>query len=189
MIAVIVATALTSCASDLDVGAVPTRAGSPPPALPAAALPTMTVTGEMASIDAEVVAAEATHPDDLQALLEESGFAGGVQRSFGGGRGAFARVLARGLAFTDVEGATAYLDWFGELGGVELINADPIAPTNLPSGAVAFRHLPDGCCHNDVPVFMAAWRRGSSVLYVSGAGRRANAAALVDLVRVYDEET
>ncbi|MGZ8578847.1 MAG: hypothetical protein ACXWWX_04870 [Actinomycetota bacterium] len=185
----VLAIVVTACASEPDVEGAPGLVGSPPPALPASALPTMTVTGETASIDVEAVAAESTHPDDLQGLLEESGFTGGVQRSFGGGRGAFARVLSRGLAFTDEEGAAAYLDWFEEYGGVELINAEPIAPASLPAGVVAFRHLPDGCCHNDVPVFLAAWRRGSSVLYVSGAGRRANAAAFVELVRVYDEET
>ncbi len=189
MIAAILATVLTACAREPAAEGAASPAANPPPGLPAAALPTMTVTSETAALDIEAVAAEATHPDDLRSLLEESGFAGGVQRSFGGGRGAFSRVLARGLAFTDEHGAAAYLDWFEEFGGMELINAEPIAPSSMPAGVVAFRHLPDGCCHNDVPVFLAAWRRGSSVLYVTGAGRRANAEALVDVVRLYDEET
>ena len=51
-----------------------------------------------------------------------------------------------------------------------------------------FRHEPDGCCHNDVPVYLAAWQRGSSVLYLHVGGRRANTRAFVELIASYDEE-
>jgi hypothetical protein len=51
-----------------------------------------------------------------------------------------------------------------------------------------FRHLPDGCCRNDVPVYLAAWQRGPSVLYLHVGGRRANTRAFVELIESYDRE-
>ena len=45
-----------------------------------------------------------------------------------------------------------------------------------------------GCCHNDVPVFLAAWQRGDSVLTLHAGGRRANLRAFVELIASYDRE-
>ena len=70
----------------------------------------------------------------------------------------------------------------------EIITSERIAPAGVPDGVVVFRHLPDGCCHNDVPVFLAAWQRGESVLTLHAGGRRANVRAFVDLIAAYDRE-
>ena len=180
---------VVACAADLPTDRpAPAEGAEPVPMIPVDALPTLTLTSEDHALSAEELASESSHPDELLAVLEGSGFAGAAQRSFGGGRGSFARVVVRGLSFTAGDGAAEYLDWFADHGGSELITARRIAPDGLPASVVALRHLPDGCCHNDVPVFLAAWRRGSSVLYVTGAGKKATSGALVDLVRAYDAE-
>ncbi len=131
---------------------------------------------------------EVVHPDELRTLLGDAGFTAGAQRSFGAGTGAFSRVLSRGLAFETPAGAAAFVTWFGDNAGEEVITADRISPTAVPDGVVVFRHLPDGCCHNDVPVYLAAWQRGPSVLYLHVGGRRANTRAFVELIASYDQE-
>ena len=184
-VAVVVLLAV-ACASD----AVPrdTHVSGPPPALlPATALPRMT--DETAPVDVDRLADEVAHPDEMRAVLISSGFARAAQRSFGGGSGRpFSRVLSRGITFDDAVGAAAFVAWFAEHAPAEIITSERIDPANVPEGAIVFRHLPDGCCHNDVPVFLAAWQRGSSVLYLHAGGRRANASAFVELISAYDQE-
>jgi hypothetical protein len=97
-------------------------------------------------------------------------------------------VLSRGLTFADAAGAASFVTWFADHAPAEIITSERIDPPGVPEGVVAFRHLPDGCCHNDVPVFLAAWQRGSSVLYLHAGGRRANASAFVELISTYDQE-
>jgi hypothetical protein len=186
ILAAIAALLLVGCSDAVAPGS---QASSPAPLLlPEAALPTMAMTSEDRSIDLDELASESSHPDELRSVLEGSGYTGGAERTFGGGKGTFARVLARGLAFSSDEGAAAYLTWLRELGPSELVGGTRIEPAGLPDGVIAIRHLPDGCCHNDVPVFLAAWQRGSSVLYLSASGREATARGLVDLVHAYDAE-
>lgn len=139
-------------------------------------------------VDVDGLANEVVHPDDLRALLEGAGFAAGAQRSFGGGTGAFSRVLARALAFESEAGAAAFVRWFGDHAHEEIITAERISPAGVPDGVVVFSHEPDGCCHNDVPVYLAAWARGASVLYLHVGGRRANTRAFVELIASYDRE-
>jgi len=160
--------------------------GPTPPVLPAAALPRMT--SDVTSVDADHLANEVTHPDDLRALLDDAGFVRAAQRSFGGGRGAFSRVVARGLVFESEEGAAAFVGWFGDHAPRQIITSERISPAGVPEGVVVFHHLPDGCCHNDVPVFLAAWQRGDSVLTLHAGGRRANVRAFVELIASYDRE-
>jgi len=155
-------------------GAIAT--GATPPVLPAAALPRMT--SDATSVDADHMANEVMHPDELRALLDEAGLVRAAQRSFGGGSGAFSRVVARGLVFETEEGAAAFVSWFGDHASQQVITSERISPTGMP----------DGCCHNDVPVFLAAWQRGDSVLTLHAGGRRANVRAFVDLIAAYDRE-
>jgi hypothetical protein len=177
---------VSACASD----AVPRDApvsGPPPPLLPVSALSRMTA--DTSSVDVEQLAEEVTHPDELRAVLTDAGFGRAAQRSFGGGTGRpFSRVVSRGLAFGDDAGAAAFVAWFAEHAPAEIITSERITPDGAPDGVVVFRHLPDGCCHNDVPAFLAAWQRGSSVLYLHVGGRRANTRAFVDLISTYDQE-
>lgn len=78
--------------------------------------------------------------------------------------------------------------WFADHAPAGIITSERIDPADGPDGVVVFRHLPDGCCHNDVPVFLAARQRGSSVSYLRAGGRRANAPAFVELISAYDQE-
>jgi hypothetical protein len=146
------------------------------------------MTSDATSVDADDLANEVVHPDELRALLGDAGFVSAAQRSFGGGTGAFSRVLARGLSFESDAGAAAFVMWIGDHAPEEIITADRIFPKGVPDGAVVFRHRPDGCCHNDVPVYLAAWQRGAEVLFLHVGGRRANARAFVELIESYDEE-
>jgi hypothetical protein len=139
------------------------------------------------SVDADHIANEVTHPDDLRSVLDDAGFVRAAQRSFGGGRGAFSRVVARGLVFETDEGAAAFVRWFGDH-APEIITSERIAPAGVPDDVVVFRHEPDGCCHNDVPVFLAAWQRDASVLSLHAGGRRADVRAFVELISSYDRE-
>ncbi|MDH4112445.1 MAG: hypothetical protein OEV60_07135 [Actinomycetota bacterium] len=182
----IAAIVLAACSSATVPIEDETPAIDPPRVLSASALPRMT--SEAKSLDAEQVANEVAHPDDMGAMLEAAGFASASQRSFGGGTGAFSRVLARRLAFTTATGAQTFVGWFGDHAGEEIVTARRIAPEGVPRGVVLFRHLPDGCCHNDVPVFLAAWQRGSTVLYLHVGGRRANVRAFTELIESYDRE-
>lgn len=184
---VLVACVLVACAGSPT--AVDGPGSSPRPAtlvLPASALPRMT--SDASPVDVDRLANEVVHPDELRSLLGEAGFTAGAQRSFGAGTGAFSRVLARGLAFETEAGAAAFVTWFGDNAGEEVITAERISPADVPDGIVVFRHLPDGCCHNDVPVYLAAWQRGPSVLYLHVGGRRANTRAFVELIASYDRE-
>ena len=183
----LVAFALVACADDPSVGGAPaSSAPPPPPVLPASALPRMT--SDASAVDVDRLANEVVHPDELRTVLGEAGFTAGAQRSFGAGTGAFSRVLSRGLAFETDAGAAAFVTWFGDNAGEEVITADRISPADVPHGIVVFRHLPNGCCHNDVPVYLAAWQRGPSVLYLHVGGRRANTRAFVELIATYDRE-
>jgi hypothetical protein len=161
-------------------------AAAAPVVLSASALPRMT--SDESSVDVDELVNEVVHPDELRAVLDEAGFVSAAQRSFGGGTGAFSRVLARGLSFETEAGAAVFVSWIGSHAPEEIITAERIFPESVPDGAVVFRHEPDGCCHNDVPVYLAAWQRGSSVLFLHVGGRRANARAFVELIASYDEE-
>jgi hypothetical protein len=154
--------------------------------LPASALPGMT--SERSSVDVDGLTNEVTHPEELRGLLEEAGFSSAEQRSFGGGTGAFSRVLARGLTFDSSAGAASYVAWFAENAHEEILTSRRISPAGVPSGVVVFRHRPDACCHNDVPAYMAAWQHGSSVLYLHVGGRRANTRTFVELIESYNRE-
>ena len=175
---------LSACASAPATDG-PLTAGPTPPLLPASALPRMT--SDTTAVDADHLANEVTHPDDLRSVLDGAGFVRAAQRSFGGGSGAFSRVVARGLVFEAEEGAAAFVRWFGDH-APEIVTSERIAPAGVPDDVVVFRHEPDGCCHNDVPVFLAAWQRGDSVLTLHAGGRRANLRAFVELIASYDRE-
>jgi len=182
---VVIVIAIAGCSSTSTSESPPVE-GDRPVVLPASALPRMTSVAS--TVDVDTLANEVVHPDELRAVLGDAGFASSSQRSFGGGTGAFSRVLARGLSFETDAGAAAFVEWFGDHAPEEIITSDRIFPPGVPEGAVVFRHEPDGCCHQDVPVFLAAWQRGSSVRFLHVGGRRATTPAFVRLIATYDEE-
>jgi hypothetical protein len=179
---------LVGCAGDPSTSRSAGSVASPSagPLLPASVLPRMTSTASI--VDVDRLADEVVHPDELRALLRQTGFSHGAQRSFVAGTGAFSRVIARALAFQTEAGAAAFVTWFADNAGAEVISADRITPEGVPDGVIVFRHVPDGCCHNDVPVYLAAWQRGPLVLHLHVGGRRANTRAFVDLISSYEGE-
>jgi gluconolactonase len=116
------------------------------------------MTSDVTSVDADP-ANEVTHPDDLRSLLEDAGLvraaqlpsAVAVARSPGGRAWLRVRDRRRGL-----------VSWFGDHAPQQIITSgaslgDARRRRRLPPPA---RRL----LHNDVPVFLAAWQRGDSVL-------------------------
>jgi hypothetical protein len=186
-VSIVLVLGLGACAGGSRSVPTPTVRDTPPPVLPASALPRMT--SVVTDVDEDQIADEVVHREALIALLEAAGFAGSRQRSFTVGTGSFSRVIARGLSFDTAGGARAYVTWFSRQAGEEILTAERIPFAAPPAGVVVFRHVPDGCCHNDVPTYLAAWQRGSTVLTLHAGGRKANAAAFADLVSAYDEET
>ncbi len=179
--------ALAGCASEPTPGGERSPGGAERAVvLPASALPDMT--SVRSSVDVDRLTNEVAHADELRGLLEQAGFVSAEQRSFGGGTGTFSRVLARGLTFDSSAGADSYLAWFSENADEEILTSRRISPSGVGSAVVVFHHRPDACCHNDVPAYMAAWRQGSSVLYLHVGGRRANVRSFVELIRSYDDE-
>jgi hypothetical protein len=186
---IVVAVVLAGCAGSTDPGPAATSRPLPAPVevlLPRAALPGMDPVDR--HLVASSIADEVTHPDLLVDLLSASGFEGGYERRFSGQGDSFTRVTARSLTFADEAGARAFLDWFADHAGNEIVTARRIEPAAMPAGAVVFEHEPDPCCHNDVPAYLAAWPRGSTVLYLHVGGRDATAGATATLIARYDRE-
>jgi hypothetical protein len=134
------------------------------------------------------IAAPALVPDELEALLNDVGLQSAAQRSFQGGRGAYSRVVARGLVFASEAGATTYLDWLRDHIEELIGDAEHMSAEGLPEGALFVRHLPGGCCPKETPVYLVAWQRGTFVLSVEAGGPRARRAPIVPIVRAFDEE-
>jgi hypothetical protein len=175
---------LASCASSIPTKDLHAPDSEVVPVLPASTLPRMT--SEASVVGTDDLTSEVTRPEGLHAVLAGAGFQGGVQRAFGGGAGAFSRVVARGLRFDSEAGAAAFVAWFDDHAPQEFLSARRIAPDRVADEVVVFHHRPDGCCHNDVPVFLAAWQRGSTVLFLHAGGRRARVRAFADLIESFD---
>lgn len=140
------------------------------------------------SLAAGDIAEPALVPDELEALLNDAGLQAAAQRSFQGGRGVYSRVVTRGLVFASEAGATTYLGWLHDHIEELIGKAEHISAEELPEGAVFVRHLPDGCCPKETPVYLVAWQRGTFVLSVEAGGPSARRAPIVPIVRAFDEE-
>jgi hypothetical protein len=156
------------------------------PVAPAAAVPWMRSTEN--TVDVESVASDGLHPDELATLLQQAAFRAGVERIFTARRGPFSRVEARSLAFDSPAGASTYLRWL-QIHASELIgDAEPVQSPRLPEDVIFVRHLATGCCHEEVPVYLAAWQRGPFVLSVKASGRGADVSPVATIVRAVDRE-
>ena len=166
---------LSACADD----------GTPvPPVLPADALPGME--SEDTVVDAGVLARDALDPEALDRLLDDAGFVSGRGRTFSGPGERFSLAVTRVLVFASPDGAASYVGWLREHPKGLLGSAEPLAPLELPGDPFLLVHTPGGCCPKAVPIYLSAWQRGSSVLFVRVSGRGADPSSVQQLAAELD---
>jgi len=153
-----------------------------PSPVPADALPGKA--GVVVQLDATFIAEEATDAGELEALLEEAGFAGGTQRVFSQSEGTRPqRSLARILVFGDIAGARAYMGWLeGHLDEV-IGAAELLEPPDVPGAAFFALSRPECLCPKATSVYLAAWTRGSTVLTLEVGGKGVRLAEVRRFVR------
>lgn len=155
-----------------------------PATLPASALPDLDST--VRNLDTLALAEDAFEPDELAALLEDAGYVAGREREFSGKTTTFDHVIARALVFADADGADAYLAWVQEHRDEVLGKAAPATIVPPGDAGVAYKLVPCGTCKKELPTYLAAWRRGSTVRWVLAAGAGADS-ALPALLREQDD--
>ncbi len=145
----------------------------------------MELPSDVRVLDADGVAADAAVPGPLAELLRRSGFLVASEREFHGHGERFDRVLARTLVFSDPAGAAAYVDWLASHPREILGATRRLRPLALGADAVLFRVRPCGC-RAELPTFLAAWRRGSTVRFLLAAGRGASPRTLLPIAAALD---
>jgi len=136
-----------------------------------------TKTGEEASIDA-------TDPQAMQTVLDGAGVIGVREHVYTGGRGSYSRVVVRAWQFTGAEGAGAFHDWLLTNATHSVIgDAKPV-----PGSDMLFVHEPTGCCHEETPIYLAAWQKGDVVWTVVASGPRIQTQPVVELVKHIEQE-
>jgi hypothetical protein len=179
----VVLLAAIACASpSTTIPTIPAASGSVAP-LPDITLERMheteqTLTGADATLDA-------TDPQAMQSLLAGAGFIGANERVYTGGRGAVSRMVLRSWQFSSPDGAGMFLDWLG-------VNAthDVIGEAKATRGPtpVFFVHEPSGCCHEETPVYLAAWQHGDVVWTVQASGPRIQQPPVDAVVRRIEQD-
>lgn len=160
-------------------------AATVPTGLPADALPGMESEG--AVLGTRALARDALDPGVLERLLQDAGYVSGRQRIFSGPGERFSLAITRVLVFDSAEGAARYHSWLREhpedlLGGAEMLDAP-----DLPGSPFLMAHLPGGCCPKEVPIYLTAWRRDDTVLFVRASGRRADPRSVEELAGDLDD--
>jgi hypothetical protein len=136
-------------------------------------------------LDAGALADDALDRNALAALLRRSGFRGGAENEYSGRTETFNHVVSRVLVFEEPSGARAYLGWLQA-------NASDIVgkvawQKPLALGEDGTIVLQAGCgCHSDLPTYLAAWRRGDSVVTLLADGSGVNRARFEALARELD---
>jgi hypothetical protein len=156
-----------------------------PATLPAAALPELD--SRARTLDAAALADDAFEPDALAALLSKGGYVTGREREFSGKATVFDHVVARTLVFESRNGADAYLGWVRGHGDEVLGRAAPAKVVPPGDGGVAFTLERCGTCKKELPTFLAAWRRDTTVMTLLAAGDGADAASFSALAHELDE--
>jgi hypothetical protein len=156
-----------------------------PKTLPPAALPDLD--SRARSLDARALAADALQPAALADLLGAAGYVAGREREFSGRSRTFNHVVARTLVFERAEGGERYLDWLRRHGQDLLGGAVPVRLATPGKSGVVLTLLPCGACNNELPTFLAGWRRGATVLSLLAAGPGANRGRFSALVDDQDE--
>jgi hypothetical protein len=138
-----------------------------------------TKTGEEAAVDATDSAA-------MQSILDGSGLIGVRERIYTGGRGSYSRVVVRAWQFESAQGAGAFHDWLITNATHSVIgDAKPVSGAPVPA---LFVHEPSGCCHEETPIYLAAWQKGDVVWTVVASGPRIQMPPVVQLVRHIEQE-
>jgi hypothetical protein len=153
--------------------------------LPAAALPQLD--SRVRSLDTQALAADALRPDALADILDDAGYVAGREREFSGRTRTFNHVVARTLVFEREEGGERYLDWLSKHGRELLGRAASVRLSTPGKSGVVLRLVPCGACKNELPTFLAGWRRGSTVLSILAAGPGANPQRFSALLQEQDE--
>lgn len=166
---------VAACARD----AAPVPAG-----LPADALPGMK--SEVAVLGVGALARDALDPSGLEELLGEMGYVSGRQRTFSGPGERFSLAITRVLSFESALGAGRYVSWLRAHPEDLLGGARTLDPLDLPGSPFLMTHLPGGCCPKAVPIYLSAWQRGPTVLFLKASGRQADIAAFEDLAEELD---
>lgn len=173
--ALLLVLSLSACAGDV----IPI-----PPVLPADALPGMA--SEVASVDTKVLARDALQPTQLDRLLLDAGFLSGRERTFSGPGERFSLAVTRVLVFDSSGGAASYVGWLRDHPEDLLGTARTLEPLELPGDPFLVVHTPGGCCPKAVPIYVSAWQRGSTVLFLRASGRRADPSAVQELAAELD---
>ncbi|HUF58345.1 MAG TPA: hypothetical protein VMR89_02520 [Actinomycetota bacterium] len=155
-----------------------------PPVLPADALPGMQ--SEVKAVDANALADDALDPGRLGRLLDEARFLSGRERTFTGPGERFSLAVTRVLVFESSDGAASYVGWLRDHPVDLLGTARALEPLELPGAPFLLVHTPGGCCPKDVPIYVSAWRRGRTVLFLRASGRRADPASVHELAADLD---
>ena len=134
------------------------------------------------------MAKEAEHPDVFAGELATTGFTGGTERTLTGGHRGFSRVVIRGWSFVSARGAAAFLAWL-QANATELIGKAQPVDAVVPDGVWLQWHPPSPRCHEEVPIYLAAWQRGTTVWTIRASGARIHTAPVVALVRSVEKET
>jgi hypothetical protein len=171
-----------SCSDTATVGA------APPPSL-AASIPPISL-GNMHEADstktAEEASVDATDTQAMQTTLNDAGLLGVQERLFTGGRGSYSRVVVRAWEFGTAQGAGAFHEWLIANARDSVIGkAKPVS--NAPRPAL-FVHEPSGCCHEEVPIYLAVWQRGDVVWTVVASGPRIQTEPVIQLVKKIEQE-
>jgi hypothetical protein len=179
--AVLVLLVAVSCGGAAEDAARPAA----PVTLPAAALPELE--SRARTLDAAALADDAFEPEALAALLSGGGYVTGREREFFGKAPVFDHVVARTLVFESRQGADAYLGWVRGHGDEVLGRAAPAKVAPPGEDSVAFTLERCGTCKKELPTFLAAWRRGATVMTLLAAGDGADEASFSALARELDE--
>jgi hypothetical protein len=154
------------------------------PSLPTLSFPGMET--ERSTITLDLLASDASDPGSLASLLEDAGFHSGSERTYAGPGRRFSLAVTRLVSFDGPEGAQTYLDWLRRNPQDLIGDVESVEPLDVPRSSFVSVHLPNGCCPKEVPIYLAAWREGSTVVSLRVSGRGLERDAVDDLAARLD---
>jgi hypothetical protein len=181
-IPLVLAVVALACSDAADVGGAPPPSASVSVTIPALPVGKMhltesTKTGEQATLDV-------TDPQAMLATGNAAGLVGVREQVYTGGRGSYSRVVVRAWEFQTSDGATQFLAWIdGNATDSVIGKAKPVA--SVPGFYV---HQPSGCCHEETPVYLAAWHEDDVVWTVVASGPRIQTPPVEQLVQQIKRE-